>query len=122
MNLGTVLDVVAAVFLLGGSAFALVAAIGVVRLPDLMSRMHAATKPQVIGLMMVLVGFALLLRDPAILGMLVLIVVLQMLTSVISGHMLVRASFRAGQVREDLLEVDELTPLRESWSEHRGAP
>lgn len=49
-------------------------------------------------------------------------VVLQMLTSVISGHMLVRASFRAGQVREDLLEVDELTPLRESWSEHRGAP
>lgn len=115
-------DIAAAFCLLGGSAFAMIAAIGVFRLPDLLSRMHAATKPQVIGLMLVVLGFALRLRDPSILGFLLMIVVLQMATSVVSGHMLARASFRAGQVRDDLLEVDELTAEQGGWEEHRGAP
>ena len=44
-----IMDGASAVLLLAGCVFALIAAIGVVRLPDLLSRMHAATKPQVIG-------------------------------------------------------------------------
>ena len=44
-----VADTVAAVLVLGGSALALTAAIGVVRFPDTLSRMHAASKPQVLG-------------------------------------------------------------------------
>ena len=51
-----VLDIVTAVLVLGGSTLALTAAIGVVRFPDTLSRMHAATKPQVLGLLLVLVG------------------------------------------------------------------
>lgn len=43
------LDIVAAVLILSGSALALTAAIGIVRFPDTLSRMHAATKPQVLG-------------------------------------------------------------------------
>ena len=38
------LDVVAAVLVVGGSTLALTAAIGVVRFPDTLTRMHAATK------------------------------------------------------------------------------
>ena len=64
----TAADVLAAVCLLGGAFFALVAAIGVVRLPDLLSRMHAATKPQVIGLLLVVTGLALSLRDVGLAG------------------------------------------------------
>ncbi len=44
-----ILDVLAAVLVLGGSALALTAAIGVVRFPDTLSRMHSASKPQVLG-------------------------------------------------------------------------
>ena len=49
-----VLDIAAAVLVLGGSSLALTAAIGVVRFPDTLTRMHAATKPQVLGLLLVL--------------------------------------------------------------------
>jgi len=117
----TAADVLAAICLLCGSFFALVAAIGVVRLPDLLSRMHAATKPQVIGLLLVVLGLALSLRDPGSLGILGLVVLMQMGTSVVAGHMVGRASFRAGQVRHDLLVVDELSDVL-SDEEPRGAP
>lgn len=114
-------DVLAAALLLTGSLLALIAAIGVVRLPDLLSRMHAATKPQVLGTVLVVTGLALRLREPSTLGLLFLVVVLQMCTSVVSSHMVARASFRAGQVRHDLLVVDELGDADEH-TEHRGAP
>ncbi len=117
-----VMDVLAAVLLLSGAFFALIAAIGVVRLPDLLSRMHAATKPQVIGLMLVVLGLAARLRSMKVLGFLLLIVAMQMLTAVVSSHMVGRASYRAGQVRNDLLVVDELTEQSEDWEEQRGAP
>ena len=47
-------DIVTAVLVLGGSTLVLTGAIGVVRFPDTLSRMHAATKPQVLGLLLVL--------------------------------------------------------------------
>ncbi|NYE38232.1 multicomponent Na+:H+ antiporter subunit G [Nocardioides cavernae] len=117
----TVADVLAAGCILLGALLALVAAIGVLRMPDLLSRMHAATKPQVLGTVLVMTGVALRLRDPSVVGLLILVVLLQMATSVVSSHMVGRASFRAGQVRHDLLVVDELSdePVRD---EPRGAP
>lgn len=122
MTWDNALDVVSAVLLLSGSFFALVAAIGVLRLPDLLSRMHAATKPQVIGLMLVVLGLAARLRDLEVFGFLLLIVVLQMATSVVAGHMVGRASYRSGQVREDLLVVDELSTHLDDEGDARGAP
>lgn len=114
-------DAAAAVCLLLGALLALVAAIGVLRMPDLLSRMHAATKPQVLGTVLVILGVGLRLRDPSVLGLLALVMLLQMATSVVSSHMVGRASFRAGQVRHDLLVVDELSESLEH-QEPRGAP
>lgn len=116
-----IVDVLAATCLLLGALLALVAAIGVLRMPDLLSRMHAATKPQVLGTVLVMTGVALTLRDVSVVGVLVLIVLLQMATTVVSSHMVGRASFRAGQVRHDLLVVDELSD-DEVPDEPRGAP
>ena len=116
-----VADLAAAVCILLGAVLALIAAIGVVRLPDLLTRMHAATKPQVLGTVGVMAGVALRLRDRGVVGILALLVLLQMATSVVSSHMVGRASFRAGQVRHDLLVVDELSD-RPSHEEPRGAP
>lgn len=107
--LADVADVAAAVCLLLGCALTLVAAVGMVRLPDLLSRMHAVTKPQVLGLLLVLLGVALRLRDLRSLGLLSLVLLFQLATSPIASHMVSRAAFRAGQVRKDLLVVDELS-------------
>ncbi|QCW49995.1 monovalent cation/H(+) antiporter subunit G [Nocardioides dongxiaopingii] len=104
-----VLDVVGAVCLLVGSLLGLVAAIGVLRLPDLLTRMHAATKPQVLGLMLVGLGLSLVLRSPSAAALAAVVVLAQMVTAPVAAHMVGRASYRAGQVRDDLLVVDELT-------------
>lgn len=120
MSLETVLDVVAAACLLVGSLLALIAAIGVTRFPDLLTRLHSATKPQVLGLLLVVLGLALRLRDPASTGILLLVALGQLLTSPIATHLLGRASFRAQEVRTDLLVVDELSG--KGLDEPRGAP
>lgn len=116
------LDVLAAVCFLVGASLALVAAIGILRFPDLLSRMHSGTKPQVIGLMFMLVGLGTQLRDLASLGLLVLVVVFQLVTSPVASHMLARAHYRAGQVRPGDLVVDELTPVLHEDEGPRGAP
>lgn len=103
-------DAVSAVLLLVGAFLALVAAIGVLRFPDLLSRMHAATKPQVLGLILIIFGLGLRLRSPFDIGMLALIVLFQLLTAPVSAHMIGRTAFRRTRIRQDLLLVDELTP------------
>jgi multicomponent Na+:H+ antiporter subunit G len=105
-----VADVLAAACLSLGALLTLIAAIGLVRFPDVLTRMHSATKPQVLGLLLILLGLALRLRDPSALGVLVLIGLFQLVTTPVASHMVGRASFRAGQVRRDLLVVDELSP------------
>jgi multicomponent Na+:H+ antiporter subunit G len=115
-------DVLAAACFLLGAFLALVAAIGVLRLPDLLSRTHAATKPQVLGLVLILLGLGLRLRDPGVVGVLVLIALFQLLSTPVANHMVGRASLRAGQVREDLLVVNELEGVLPGRDEQRGAP
>ena len=105
----TVADVLAAVCLLGGALLAFAAGVGLVRFPDLLARMHSATKPQVLGLVLTLLGLALRLRSGPALWMLVLVAVFAMLTSPVAAHMVGRAGYRTGKVRHDLLVVDELT-------------
>jgi len=122
VNGTAVLDVLAAAALLAGCLLSLLAALGMVRFPDLLSRMHAATKPQVLGLVLVLAALALRLRDGTTLGLLLLVVLFQFATAPIASHMAGRAAFRAGQVDQELLVADELSETLESHEEPRGAP
>lgn len=103
-----VLDVVGAVFLLLGAMLSFAASVGLVRFPDVLTRMHAATKPQTLGLIFVVIGVALSLQSWRVLGMLVLVAVLQLLTAPVAAHMIGRTAYRTGQVRSDLLTQDDL--------------
>lgn len=51
--IGNILDTIGAVSIFLGALLALTAAVGIVRFPDTLRRMHAATKPQVVGLVLV---------------------------------------------------------------------
>lgn len=104
----TVLDVLAAICLLGGAALSLAAGIGVVRFPDVLSRMHAASKPQVLGLLLVLIGVGLRLRTGFDITTLVLVAVFQLTTAPVAAHMVGRSAYRTRRLRRDLLIVDEL--------------
>ncbi|MDQ0375444.1 monovalent cation/H(+) antiporter subunit G [Cellulomonas humilata] len=119
----TVADVASAVCLLGGAFLAFAAGVGVLRFPDLLARMHAGTKPQVLGLALVLIGLALRLRSGGAVWALVLVAVFQMLTAPVAAHMVGRAGYRTGKVRSDLLVVDELTSDQErAQARDQGRP
>lgn len=102
------LDVVIGVLVLSGSVFALTASIGVVRFPDTLSRMHAATKPQVLGLLLVLIGATIRLRGNIDVGMMILTAMFTLITAPVVANRVGQLAYREKNVREDLLTVDEL--------------
>jgi multicomponent Na+:H+ antiporter subunit G len=104
----TVLDVVSAVLLLSGVALAVIAGLGLVRLPDVFSRMHAATKPATLGLVLVLLGAALRVEDGSDAATLLLVGAFQFLTAPVGAHIIGRSAYRAGAGALDDLVVDEL--------------
>ncbi|MDG4808469.1 monovalent cation/H(+) antiporter subunit G [Micromonospora sp. WMMD1120] len=106
--ISTVVDWLGAGCLVAGALLGLAAAIGVLRFPDALSRMHAATKPQVLGVLLLLLGIALRLRSPADLGMIGLVAVFQLSTAPVAAQMIGRAAYRAGRLDRDLLDTDEL--------------
>lgn len=108
MSWAMVADVVAGACLLGGAFFSLTAAIGALRLPDLLSRMHAVTKPQVLGLILLLAGLAIQLRDASVLGMLLLIIVFQLLTAPVAAHMVARTAYRLGETDDEIVYAPDV--------------
>lgn len=101
-------EVVASVLLLTGGLLSLVAAVGLLRLPDVAGRLQAATKPQVLGLLLVLGGVLLVLDEPVARLELALAGLLQLVTAPVLAQLVGRAAYRAGSVRRDLLVVDDL--------------
>ena len=103
-----VIDTVSAVFLVVGALMSLAAAVGLLRFPDLMTRMHAATKPQVLGLFLLLVALGLQMRTWWVWPVLVLAWIFQLLTVPVSAHMVGRAGYRTKHLHPELLSADEL--------------
>ncbi len=116
----SVRDVVAVVLLLAGSFLCLTAGLGLVRFPDVLTRMHAGTKPQVLGILLIMVGGAIRLEGWSATWMLLLVAVFQMLTAPVSAHMISRVAYRRRHVRRDLLLVDELRTGEASDRLYRG--
>lgn len=109
--LDTVIDVVASVFMIVGCLMSLAAGIGMLRFPDLLSRMHAATKPQVLGLFLLLAALGLELRSWVIVPVLALAWIVQLLTAPVSAHMVGRAGYRTRHLKRETLLTDELATV-----------
>jgi multicomponent Na+:H+ antiporter subunit G len=118
--LASAADVVALGCLLAGAFLCLTAGIGLVRFPDVLSRMHAGTKPQVLGILLVMVGGAIRLQGLAAAWMLLLVAAFQLITAPVSAHMISRVAYRRRHVRRDLLLVDELREAEGRDSVYQG--
>lgn len=106
----TVADAGAALCLLAGAFLTFAAGVGVVRFPSLLARMHAVTKPQVLGLVLLLLALALRVRSWSAVAMLALVVVFQLATAPVAAHLVGRAGFRTGKVDRGELRPDEMEP------------
>jgi multicomponent Na+:H+ antiporter subunit G len=102
------IDLVSAVFMVVGALMSLGAAIGLLRFPDLLSRMHAATKPQVLGLFLLLASIGLQMRTWWVWPVLLVAWIFQLLTVPVSAHMVGRAGYRTKHLHRELLTSDEL--------------
>jgi multicomponent Na+:H+ antiporter subunit G len=83
----------AAAWMLLGATFMVIAAIGVVRMPDLFTRMQAAAKTGTAGAGCVLLGTALYFGEPQVAAEAVVVVVFLLLTAPVAGHLLARAAY-----------------------------
>ena len=102
------INLISAVFMVVGAVMSLGAAIGLLRFPDLLSRMHAATKPQVLGLFLLLASIGLQMRTWWVWPVLLVAWIFQLLTVPVSAHMVGRTGYRTKHLHRELLTSDEL--------------
>lgn len=103
-----VFDLLGAVFILIGALLCFGAAVALVRFPDVLTKMHAITKPQVLGLISITVGIALSLRSWWTVGLCLLIIALQLMTAPVSASLVARSATRSGLVEDRHLNVNQL--------------
>lgn len=108
MSVTELMTVLGAGFAIVGSLFSLLAAFGILRLPDLYTRMHAASKAGVVGAGLILVGVALASHDYSVILRAVLGILFLVLTTPVSAHLLARAAYRAGVKPHDSTSINEL--------------
>lgn len=107
-------DAAGSALILAGAVLGALSGIGQVRFGDLMTRMHLATKPATLGLLLVATGAMFHIGSPGAVPLLVLTIVLQFVTGPVSAHLVGRAAHRHGDwarteaVVDHLADVDEL--------------
>lgn len=101
-------ETVGSLLILLGAAFGALSGIGQVRFRDLMTRMHIATKPGTLGLLLVATGAMFHLDGTGAVTLLVLTIVLQFVTAPVSAHLVGRAAHRHGDWERDDVVVDHL--------------
>jgi multicomponent Na+:H+ antiporter subunit G len=98
----------AALLILAGAGFSLVAAIGILRLPDLYTRLHAASKAGLVGAGFILIAVAISAFDGAVALRAVLGVIFLILSTPVAAHLLARAAQRSGEPATSPTTVDDL--------------
>ncbi len=113
-----VIDVAVLVLILLGALLCLSAAVGLLHFRDVPSRLHAATKPQVLGLVLICVAVALSQRSVGgiLIGLVLVapIVLMQFATAPLSAHMVGRQAYRNGTTDQRGLVVDELAESKQT--------
>ncbi|MFZ4434505.1 MAG: monovalent cation/H(+) antiporter subunit G [Microthrixaceae bacterium] len=100
-------DVVAGTLMIAGAVLALIAAIGMFRMPDVYARLHVATKPATLSLVATLAAAAIRAPSWGAAALLVLALVLQLWTIPAASHLLGRATRRSGLPPASPDAVDE---------------
>lgn len=103
-----ILDVLAQALVIVGCALIALAGIGVVRLGDVLARLHAMSKASALGILLVLSGAALSVDNADDVTSLVLAAILQLMTLPVAVTLISRAAYGAGEAVAPVDTVDEL--------------
>lgn len=106
---------IVAVFALLGMGFSLVTALGLIRLPDVYTRAHAASKSATLGVLSILIGVIIyfVTEDGFFSSRVVLGILFVLITAPIGGHLIARSAYYSdvplwkSSVRDDLSKNKE---------------
>ena len=108
------MDIATGLLLLLGSGFVFVAGLGIVRMPDLLIRMHASTKAGTLGCGLILLATALHFQDFAVASRAIAAFLFLLITAPVAAHLIGRAAYLAGIRLWDGTVIDE-------WGRDRDA-
>ncbi|HSJ29447.1 MAG TPA: monovalent cation/H(+) antiporter subunit G [Acidimicrobiia bacterium] len=112
------MDVIGSVLVVAVAFLSVTAAIGLQRFDDVLARMHSATKPATLGLIFVVVGSGLMIRETGAVAKLLLVVLLQVVTAPVGAHLLGRAVVRSGEASPDTVYDPDIEDMRPPDEEH----
>ena len=92
-----------------GGAFLLLASIGIIRMPDLYSRIQAATKAATLGVGCIILALAIHFGDLAITVRALLVIAFLFLTQPVAAHVIGRAAYFVGVPLWEHTIIDELS-------------
>lgn len=110
-------EILAAFLLFTGACFNLLAAIGIIRMPDLFTRLHAATKASTLGVGCIMAGVAIHFWSLETTTRAVTTTVFLLLTAPVGAHLLARAAYWMGIEFWEGTHTDE---FRSHWKSYRG--
>lgn len=112
-------DLLAAALLSSGALFMLLAAVGILRMPDLYTRMSAASKASTLGASLLAIGAASVFGDGPMLAEAVALVAFLFLTAPVAAHMIGRAGYLTGARPSKRTRVDALRGAHVSGVQHQ---
>ncbi|RFC62670.1 monovalent cation/H(+) antiporter subunit G [Fulvimarina endophytica] len=107
-----IFDTIDGILMIGGSIFVVLAAVGLLRLPDLYTRMHAASKAGPVGAGLLLLALALNAGSSAEALRAVAAILFLLLTAPIAAHLLAKASYKVGYGLWPGSVLDEMPRVR----------
>lgn len=111
------MDYVIMVIITLGALFVLLAAIGIVRMPDLYLRILVTTKAATLGVGMILIAAAIYFGEASMTTRALAIVFFILLTAPVGAHLLGKASYFVGTPLWSNTVIDELKDRRDSEEE-----
>jgi multicomponent Na+:H+ antiporter subunit G len=101
------IEIVIICLLITGGAFTAIAGLGLLRLPDVLIRMHASTKAGTLGVGLIVVAVAVHKGDLLVTTKAVLIILFLLLTAPVAAHLIGRAAYRTGTPLWSRTVIDE---------------
>jgi multicomponent Na+:H+ antiporter subunit G len=90
------LDILSWIFLVAGSGFCLIGGLGLLRMPDVFTRLHAVSVIETLGMGFIILGLILQAGFTLVAAKLIIIAALILLTSPVATHALAQAALHAG--------------------------
>lgn len=110
MNVNVIGEFLGALLILTGGIMSVISVFGLIRLPDIYTRSHAATKSSTLAVLLTLSGAFIYFwaTEHFISVRLLLGIVFVFLTAPVAGHLLVRAAYRSKVKLADISGTDDL--------------